>query len=468
MNSKGQRRTSCKECEREGERSRKRRNPEKISEKYKQWRDENRGKALVNVARHRALSRQIPFDLDAEEIQRRIDIGRCEMTGIKFDLGTPRAWNAPSLDQVTPGAGYTKANVRVVLYALNVMANTWGPDVVVQVATAMTKLQNTRKASASLQSALNARLRERLKLSGSTLFNETWRERTTPSGHQFSAHTASVPRTSGNDCGSWPTPRSTEAGHSTGNADRAFDRKSRLEDTIFLASWPAPCTQDGPNGGPSQGTDRLPGAASLSGWVSPQAADANGSGINQNTSSLCRQSRQLAGWATTTTRDYRHANALPWSERGGGTKGEQLNNQVVHLAGWPTPQLDSFRSRGGDRKNEMGLDQMARTIPEAPGGPARLTASGQMLTGSSAGMESGGQLNPAFSLWLQGYPEEWLFAAPADKPRPRSKKSTGTTASAHSEQRETRSSRKWPQSGSERTSTGKSSTEMSINEDIFG
>jgi hypothetical protein len=34
---------------------------------------------------------------------------------------------------------------------------------------------------------------------------------------------------------SWATPRSTEAGHSTGSPDRAMDSKSRLEDQIFLA-----------------------------------------------------------------------------------------------------------------------------------------------------------------------------------------------------------------------------------------
>jgi DNA (cytosine-5)-methyltransferase 1 len=30
------------------------------------------------------------------------------------------------------------------------------------------------------------------------------------------------------------------------------------------------------------------------------------------------------------------------------------------IAIWPTPQTDSFRSRGGERKHEKGLDRMAR------------------------------------------------------------------------------------------------------------
>ena len=42
----------------------------------------------------------------------------------------------------------------------------------------------------------------------------------------------------------WPTPRSTEAGHSTGNPERALDQKSRLEDQVVLTGWATPTVRD--------------------------------------------------------------------------------------------------------------------------------------------------------------------------------------------------------------------------------
>jgi hypothetical protein len=74
-------------------------------------------------------------------------------------------------------------------------------------------------------------------------------------------------------------------------------------------------------------------------------------------------------------------------------------------SGWPTPAMaDGIRGSTDARGHPTG-----RPLPEAAAlcGPARLTASGQLLTGSTAGTASGGQLNPRFSLWLQGYPTAW-------------------------------------------------------------
>ena len=62
-------------------------------------------------------------------------------------------------------------------------------------------------ASASLQRSLESRLMTRLDTAGSTLFKLTWKGRTTPLGRRYLERAASVRRTSGNGCTSWPTPK---------------------------------------------------------------------------------------------------------------------------------------------------------------------------------------------------------------------------------------------------------------------
>lgn len=246
----------------------------------------------------------------------------------------------PTTDQCGPDPAHANLSARQAKELGLLTSGTYGPP------------STGSSNSAILSQFLGSKLREKQERLGSTLYRQTWKEGVTSSGRPLLRLVVSVPRIKEKDCtgwpttrandatGSkippgrqggaalktsvhltaWPTPRNVEAGHGTGNPDRAFDKKSRIEDQVFLAACPTPTCQS-PSSLRGKGQD-------------PDKRKAQGHTVNLT-------------------------DAVNWARYS----------------------------------------------------PARLTADGEMLTGSSAGMESGGQLNPEHPRWLMGLPIEWSSCA---------------------------------------------------------
>jgi hypothetical protein len=116
---------------------------------------------------------------------------------------------------------------------------------------------------------------------------------------------------------------------------------------------------------------------------------------------------KLAGWATPTTRD--HKDGTTDLEKAGVPVNCLLGRQVS-LAGWVTPTACSPNSLRGS-----GQDPLKRIA----GGHAvnlqdqvRL-ASGPPTTSSPAATAKRAALDPAFSLYLMGFPPSWSACAPS-------------------------------------------------------
>jgi hypothetical protein len=128
-----------------------------------------------------------------------------------------------------------------------------------------------------------------------------------------------------------------------------------------------------------------------------------------------------SGWPTPAQTDHK-----------GGYEGGRIRNGklstdrldvTAQMTGWPTPNATD--STGAGRQGRLGGANLQTAVSEIAG-PARLTSDGEMLTGSSAEMESGGQLNPAHSRWLMGYPPEWDDCAVTAMPSSRKSQPRGS------------------------------------------
>ena len=86
---------------------------------------------MLRRSKIRAKLKNYDFDLDITWLQSKLDIGKCELTGIKFisnDDFRISPFN-PSIDRIDSKKGYTKNNCRLICVALNLAIKEWGEDV---------------------------------------------------------------------------------------------------------------------------------------------------------------------------------------------------------------------------------------------------------------------------------------------------------------------------------------------------
>lgn len=114
------------------------------------------------------------------------------------------------------------------------------------------------------------------------------------------------------------------------------------------------------------------------------------------------------GWPTPRAREK---GGLGSEARGLNPRNCRLEDTVL-FAGWATATASNWRdgraSPATMDRNSRPLQEQAKMLLDADY-PVRITAHGEILTGSSAGMDFSGQLNPEFSRWLMGFPTGWGF-----------------------------------------------------------
>jgi len=221
-------------------------------------------------------------------------------------------------------------------------------------------------------------------LEGSTRFSGRWPASGTMRSGKCYARPTSAPLTDARASSSWPTPNVPNGGRSTREDTFTSTGKKRQVDLQHAARhWPTPQTTDAASAARHTTTTGVSHAGTtltdaIRQWPTPRSEDSESSGRRHgrgtsDTLTAATRDHEPALFPTPAARDYRSPNRLPYAERGGGMKGEQLNNFVAQIGP---------RDQGNHN-----------------------------TTGSPPAASAPRVLNPRWVLALMGFPTTWLDGA---------------------------------------------------------
>lgn len=234
-------------------------------------------------------------------------------------------------------------------------------------------------ASVALNLSLANRLKMRFATVGSIEYTQTWKEKATPSGRTYWAHTASERRTvdtaSTGEPYPWPT---TQANNTNGAGNQGRTGAPNLQTVTVMAAWPTAQTMDAMNvcREPKDRSDKanVGGCANL------------------------REKAMMAAFPTPLANDAEKRGELANDPRNGLP-------MVAQICAWPTATSRDWKD--GSEVPNVPLNALLGRMVWQVFLPGQTGAESTAATGKLDGY----RLNPYFSGWLMGFPKAWTERA---------------------------------------------------------